>query len=65
MQELEFFATGVNNKIYDIRIVKTMSKSRLVTKYNQYLKEFIEERRKKKQSTSYIEYKKMIQKLEN
>ncbi len=65
LQELEFFATGVNNKIYDIRIVKTMSKSRLVTKYNPYLKEFIEERRKKKQSTSYIEYKKMIQKLEN
>lgn len=65
LQELEFFATGVNNKIYDIKIVKRMSKSRLTTQYNLYLKKFIEERREKKNSTSYIEYEKMIQKLEN
>lgn len=65
LQELEFFSTGINKKIYDIKTVKAMSGSRLISQYNKYLKKFIEERRKGKESTAYIEYEKMIKQLEN
>lgn len=64
LQELEFFATGVNNKIYDIEIVRSMSRIRLRSQYNNCLKEFIKERREDKEdSTAYIEYEKLIESL--
>lgn len=68
IKELEFFATGVNQEIYDIKIVKKMSGNRLVKQYNENLKDLIEKKRhkkdgKKKDSEAYIEYEKMIQNL--
>ena len=36
LQELEFFSTGINKKIYDIKTVKAMSGSRLISQYNKY-----------------------------
>lgn len=41
IKELEFFATGVNQKIYDIKIVSKMSGSRLIYQYEKYLKKII------------------------
>ena len=41
IKELEFFATGVNQKIYDIKIVSKMSGSRLIYQYENYLKKII------------------------
>ena len=35
IKALEFFATGVNQEIYDIKIVKKMSGNRLVKQYNE------------------------------
>ena len=64
IKELEFFATGVNQKIYDIKIVSKMSGSRLIYQYEKYLKKIIKRIRKgKEDSKAYIEYEKMINKL--
>lgn len=68
IKALEFFATGVNQEIYDIKIVRKMSGNRLVKQYNENLKNLIEKKRhkkdgKKKDSEAYIEYEKMIQNL--
>lgn len=41
IKELEFFATGVNQKIYDIKIVNKMSGSKLIYQYEKYLKKII------------------------
>ena len=45
IRALEFFATGVNQEIYDIKIVKKMSGNRLVKQYNENLKELVEQKR--------------------
>lgn len=64
IKELEFFATGVNQKIYDIKIVNKMSGSKLIYQYEKYLKKIIKRIRKgKEDSKAYIEYEKMINKL--
>ena len=64
IKELEFFATGVNQKIYDIKIVNKMSGSKLIYQYEKYLKKIIKRIRKgKEHSKAYIEYEKMINKL--
>ena len=64
IKELEFFATGVNQKIYDIKIVDKMSGSKLIYQYEKYLKKIIKRIRKgKEDSKAYIEYEKMINKL--
>ena len=64
IKELEFFATGVNQKIYDIKIVSKMSGSRFIYQYEKYLKKIIKRIRKgKEDSKAYIEYEEMINKL--
>ena len=64
IKELEFFATGINQKIYDIKIVNKMSGSKLIYQYEKYLKRTIKVIRKgKEDSKAYIEYEKMINKL--
>lgn len=64
LTELEFFSTGVNQKIYSLKIVNKMCGGRLVYQYNKWIKNYIDEYRNKKVSTvAYIEYEKMINKL--
>ena len=64
IKELEFFATGVNQKIYDVKIVNKMNGSKLIYQYEKYLKKIIKRIRKGKEDTkAYIEYEKMINKL--
>lgn len=64
IKELEFFATGVNQKIYDIKIVSKMSGSRFIYQYEKYLKKIIKRIRKgKEDSKAYIEYEEIINKL--
>ena len=64
MQEVEFFATGVNEGIYDIAIVKKMSGSLLKQQYNKWIKGYIHSTRdKQKNDKVYIEFEKMIEKL--
>lgn len=64
INELEYFATGVNEKIYDIKIVKKMSGSRLIKQYESWIADFIQVRRSKfGNNLTYIEYEKMIKRL--
>ncbi len=64
IKELEFFATGINQKIYDLEIVSKMSGSRLISQYDIALKKLVKQRRKEKEnSTAYIEYEQMIKQL--
>lgn len=64
LNELEYFATGINAKIYDIKIVKNMSGSRLIRQYDNWASEFIQFRRKQfGNEKAYCEYEKMIEKL--
>lgn len=61
LNELEYFATGVNEKIYDINIVKKMSGSRLIRQYDNWIAEFIQVRRSQfGNNRAYCEYEKMI-----
>ena len=61
LNELEYFATGINNKVYDIKIVKLMSGNRMIRQYN----DFIQLRRSSRygNENAYNEYEKMIEKL--
>lgn len=64
LNELEYFATGVNENIYDIRIVKKISGGRLIKQYENWIADFIQIRRSKfGNSKTYCEYEKMIKKL--
>ena len=64
IKELEFFATGINQKIYDIKIVTKMSGSRLISQYEIAFEEIVKQiRNGKEDSTAYIEYEQMIEQL--
>lgn len=64
INELEYFSTGVNQKIYDVKIVKKMSGSRLIRQYENWSADFIEKRREDSgNNNAYYEYEKMIKKL--
>lgn len=64
LNELEFFATGINTGIYSIKIVKKLSGSRLIKQYNYTMADFIHSRREKYgDEKTYCEYEKMIKKL--
>lgn len=45
LAELEYFAVGVNYKLYDIKIVSIMSGRRLLSQYDIWMNEFIQYRR--------------------
>ena len=64
LNELEYFASGVNEKIYDIRIVKRMSGSILIKQYEKWGADFIQVRRNQfGHNKAYLEYEKMINRL--
>ena len=63
LNELEYFATGINAGIYDIKIVKKLSGSRLIKQYDDTMAEFIRSRKKYGNEKTYCEYEKMIEKL--
>lgn len=64
LKEMEFFCTGVNEKIYDINIVKKMSRTFLLSQYECVFKEFIKERKADVgQKNIYCEYENVIKKL--
>ncbi len=64
LNELEFFATGINEKIYDIRIVNKMSGGRLISQYDNWASDFIEDRKENYgNEKTYSEYQKMIHNL--
>ena len=66
LNELEYFATGVNAKIYEIKIVKKMSGSRLLKQYENWIATFIQRRKAKYgNNNAYCEYEKMIKKLKD
>ena len=64
LNELEYFSTGVNAKIYEIKIVKRMSGSRLLRQYENWIADFIQYRRARQgNNNAYSEYEKMIEKI--
>lgn len=64
LTELEFFATGVNLKIYSCNVVDKMSGKRLIKEYNTWGSKFIDTRRKVSGTeNAYCEYEALIKKL--
>ena len=65
LNELEYFSTGVNLGIYDIKVVKKMSRRRLLGQYNTWMKDFIYARRDHgaQSSSAYCEVEKMINEI--
>lgn len=64
LNEMEYFATGINSQIYDLEIVNKMSGGRLISQYKDWCENFIEERRRRPGSeNAYSEYKRMIDEL--
>lgn len=64
LKEMERFCTGVNNKVFDIKIIKQMSGHFLVKQYDDYMQELIYSRRNDNENEwKYIEYEKVINKL--
>lgn len=64
INELEYFATGVNCKIYDSKIVRKMSGSRLISQYDDWVADYIQERRDRHgNKNAYCEYEKMIKEI--
>ncbi len=66
LNELEYFATGVNVGLFDIEVVKRMSKKRMINQYNTWIKQFIIERRARNggSSSAYQEVEKMFDTIE-
>lgn len=66
LNELEYFSVGLNEKIYDIDIVSKMSGNRLLSQYEDWMKDFIAERQKKcdhGHSSAYCEIVKVMDQL--
>lgn len=64
LRDMEFFCTGINEGIYDIRIVKKMSGRRLLRQYDSYMRNYITLRRKASTSDeSWMEYECVMEKL--
>lgn len=64
LNELEYFAVGVEQKIYDIDIVIKMSGRRLKRQYDSWIKEFIKDRRERfdlQNKNAYIELERMME----
>ncbi|MBQ1216969.1 MAG: hypothetical protein IIX85_03315, partial [Clostridia bacterium] len=52
LKELEFFCTGINERVYDLRILRKMCGKRLIRQYDSVMKDFVEERRRVSQTAS-------------
>lgn len=63
LNEMEYFATGINSQIYDIEIANKMSGGRLISQYKDWCENFIEERKSRGSENAYSEYKRMIDEL--
>lgn len=68
LSQMEHFAVGINQDAYDIDIVDKMSGGMLISQYEEYIKDFIEERRKipgnrVSADKKYYEYEMMMRKL--
>ena len=66
LNDLEFFAIGVDKKVYDINIVAQMSGHRLIWQYDNWIKAFIDERNEKHSSShkAYSDLEQMMNKIE-
>lgn len=62
LKELEFFCTGINERVYDLRILRKMCGKRLIRQYDSVMKDFVEERRRVSQTASraWTEYETTI-----
>ena len=67
LKEMERFCTGINCKLYNVRIIDIMAGKMLITQYKDYMQEEIRNRRKRSRNAHpqdlYREYERMIQKL--
>ena len=64
LKELEFFATGVNSKVYSINICRKMSGRALIKDYDNWAEDYIKKvRLLSKNQNAYIQYEQMIKKL--
>lgn len=65
LKELEFFCTGINEKIYDIHILKKMSGKLFLSQYRNVMRDFIAERRSQSSTAknAWKEYEAVIMKL--
>ena len=64
LKEMERFCVGINNKIYDIEIVRDMSGHLLVKQYDSYMKDLVQSRRElRSKFSAYERYEETIEKL--
>lgn len=67
LKEMERFCTGVNLKLYHIETLNKMSGARLITQYDEYIKQLILDRRDRVRNVNaddlYCEYEKTIEEL--
>ena len=65
LREIEFICTGINNKLYDFKILQKMSGKRLLGQYQKHMKSFVASRRIEKGTDEiWCEYEKVMQRLE-
>ena len=60
LNELEYFSVGVNQKIYDIDVVIKMSGHRLIRQYDNWMRSFIDDRRKRFDHQHTNAYKELV-----
>lgn len=64
LRDMEYFCTGINEGIYDLKIVKKMSGKRLLRQYDEYIQATIAARREQRDSEIiWKEYEEVMQKL--
>ena len=66
LREMEFFCTGINEGLYDFGVLRKMSGRRLLSQYNNYMREYISDRRTRigASSVSWVEYEKVMGRLQ-
>ena len=65
LKDLEFFCTGINEGIYDLRVLKRMCGKRLIRQYDNVMHAYIEQRRQQSATgkKAWVEYEKTILRL--
>lgn len=64
LTQLEYFAVGVNEHAYSLRIVERVSGTLMIRQYQQFLGAYVARRRELRgQRTLYLEYERMMKQL--
>ncbi len=66
LKDIEYLCIGINNKIYDFKMLRKMCGKRLLSQYKNEMKDFVKIRREKCGTDEiWSEYEKVMKKLEH